>query len=63
MKTLNLTSYGVEEIKEVEMSEVNGGGAIMDVWNILKEVDSGWDNFKARLKAGWDSYECNCHCS
>ena len=26
MKTLNLTSYGVEEIKEVEMSEVNGGG-------------------------------------
>ena len=25
MKTLNLTSYGVKEIKEVEMSEVNGG--------------------------------------
>ena len=26
MKTLNLTSYGVEEINEFEMSEVNGGG-------------------------------------
>ena len=25
MKTLNLTSYGVEEINEFEMREVNGG--------------------------------------
>jgi lactobin A/cerein 7B family class IIb bacteriocin len=25
MKTLNLASYGVEEMNEVEMSEVNGG--------------------------------------
>jgi hypothetical protein len=26
MKTLNLTSYGVEEMNEMQMSEVNGGG-------------------------------------
>jgi hypothetical protein len=29
MKTLNLTSYGVEEIKEVEMSEIDGGHPII----------------------------------
>jgi hypothetical protein len=39
---------------------VNGGGTLKDVWDIIKEIDAGWDSFKARLVDGWNSYQCSC---
>ena len=62
MKTLNLASYDVKEMDEAQMSEVNGGGIVADIWELVKEIDEGWDNFKQRLVDGWNSYGCSCHC-
>ena len=33
MKTLNLTLYGVKEMNETQMSEVNGGGGVL--WLVI----------------------------
>lgn len=60
---MNLEKLNVVELDAQSKSGLNGGGDswMSDAWEILKEVDEGWDEFKDRLQDGWDSYgECSC---
>ena len=56
MKTLNLSSYGVEELNEAQMSEVTGGfigwifGGIMALATI---ADAIWDIDCLHTPADW----------
>lgn len=51
-----------EELSFEEMQEIEGGGWIEDLKNLVKELDENWDNLKARFMDGWNSYEGTCKC-
>ncbi|MFV0471104.1 MAG: hypothetical protein ACK5L7_03585 [Paludibacteraceae bacterium] len=38
MKTLDLNTYGVQEMNAAEMREVNGGGFFRDAWDFIVGV-------------------------
>lgn len=57
---MNLNNTSLVELTTEEMVELDGGGLIRDIYDVLKDVDKHWDDMKKRLKDGWDSYKPTC---
>lgn len=46
------------ELKSSEVKEIQGGGWIKDLWEVFKELDEKWDEYKERFKNGYNSCKC-----
>jgi len=55
MKNLDLTSYGVEEMSETQISEVNGGGigTVIGLICLGIYMYDNWDSFVDGVDAGY----------
>jgi hypothetical protein len=57
MKTLNLASYGVKEMDETQMSEVNGGGwgVVIGLIALGVYLYDNWDSFVEGVEEGYEA--------
>jgi len=56
MKTVNLSAYGVEEMSELHMNRVNGGGIALAIAiaTVCVYAYNNADDFVEGFNAGWN---------
>ena len=52
----SMSNVSIVELDALEMEEMNGGGIVKDVYEVVKELDRHWDSIKRRFMDGWNSY-------
>ena len=52
-----MESLNIVELDALELEEMNGGGIVKDIYDMVIDLDGRWDSIKHRFMVGWNRYK------
>lgn len=52
-----MESLNIVELDALELEEMNGGGIVKDIYEMVIDFDGRWDSIKHRFMVGWNRYK------